>query len=399
MDVLVVSEVFPPRPGGSGRWLWEIYRRLTDLSVTVAAGETPGAEPFDQASPLCIRRVSLDFRTWGMLSVGGAAGYVRAFVGLLRMSAGERPRAIHCGKCLPEGLLGLALARSFRVPMICFTHGEELALAHTSGELRFLTERVLRGADRVIANSEHTRKMLMSEWRTDGQRVHVLHPGVDSHRFVPAAPDPAVRERLGWTRRRVVLTVGALQKRKGQDMLLRAVPAIRRTFPNILYAIAGEGWERAYLEHLVHELQLEEWVQFLGVPDDRKLVQLYQQCDLFAMPNRQVGWDFEGFGIAFLEAQSCGRGVIAGASGGAPETLTPHVTGELVQGDDPEAVANAVIELLGDPDRLARIGRAARDWVTDRFDWEALMPRTREALGLNAGSPPGWQPSRLESAG
>ena len=71
--------------------------------------------------------------------------------------------------------------------------------------------------------------------------------------------------------------------------------------------------------------------RFHGVPSDDELIELYQQCDLFALPNRQVGWDFEGFGIALIEAQACGKAVIAGASGGAPETLRPHETGEVVK--------------------------------------------------------------------
>src|SRR6185436_3012049 len=149
----------------------------------------------------------------------------------------------------------------------------------------------------------------------------VLHPGTDVAKFTPAPPDAAVRARLGWQGRRVVLTVGALQKRKGQDMMIRALPAIRRRCPDVLYAIAGEGWEIDALRQLARDLQVEDAVAFHGVPDDVSLVQYYQQCDLFALPNRQVNWDFEGFGIVLLEAQACGRAVIAGASGGTAEAI------------------------------------------------------------------------------
>src|SRR5262249_56405909 len=137
--------------------------------------------------------------------------------------------------------------------------------------------------------------------------VTVRHPGVDTGGFVPAPPDPAARARLGWHGRRVILTVGALQKRKGQDMLIRALPAIRARCPEVLYAVAGEGWERPYLEALVDELGVRGAVQFRGIPEDDDLIRCYQQCDLFALPNRRIGWDFEGFGIVLLEAQACGK--------------------------------------------------------------------------------------------
>ena len=124
-----------------------------------------------------------------------------------------------------------------------------------------------------------------------------------------------MRARLEWTGRRVVLTVGALQKRKGQDMMIRALPAIRQRCPDVLYAIVGEGWERPYLESLVAELSVADLVQFRATPADDELIECYQQCDLFALPNRQVGWDFEGFGIVLLEAQACGKPVVTGQSG------------------------------------------------------------------------------------
>src|SRR4029453_2663396 len=125
-----------------------------------------------------------------------------------------------------------------------------------------------------------------------------------------------VRKELGRTGRQVVLTVGALQKRKGQDMMIRALPAIRRRCPDVLYAMIGEGWERPYLDKLVADHGVGDLVQFRGTPTDDEMIRCYQQCDLFALPNRQVGWDLEGFGIVLIEAQACGKPVVAGTSGG-----------------------------------------------------------------------------------
>jgi phosphatidylinositol alpha-1,6-mannosyltransferase len=284
----------------------------------------------------------------------------------------SRPDAIHCAKALPEGLLGLLAHLRHGTPYCCYVHGEELTLARTSRDLTWLTRLVLQRAALIIANSTNTQRLLDEDWHVSSQVV-VMHPGVDTTQFAPAPPDADVRARLGWTGRRVVLTVGALQKRKGQDMMLRALPAIRAAYPDVLYVMAGEGWERDDLERIVDELQLHDSVQFREVRTDAELAEYYQQCDLFALPNRRVGWDIEGFGIVLLEAQACGKAVLAGRSGGTADTLLPGVTGELVDCETPEPLANAVVALLCNPARLQAMGTRGRALMVERFDWSVLV--------------------------
>jgi phosphatidylinositol alpha-1,6-mannosyltransferase len=380
MKILLLSEVLPPQKGGSGRWLWELYRGLPAAAVHIATAETEGAESFDATADLPIDRLPLRFSSWGIWSLRGAWHYARALVRLLGIVSRVRPDVIHCGKCLPEGLLAVAIERWRGIPFLCYAHGEELTLASTSRELRRLSQYVLRAASRVIANSHFTRELLIDEWRIAPEKIVVMHPGVDTSRFVPVPPDTEVRRHLGWANRRVILTVGALQKRKGQDTLIRALPAIRRRCPDVLYAIAGEGWEREYLERLVKEHDVGDLVQFRGVPTDEELIQCYQQCDLFVLPNRRIGWDVEGFGIVLLEAQACGKAVIAGQSGGTGDALETGVTGQLVRCDAPEDLATAVVTLMTETERVRTMGVRARQFVVDRFDWTALRQRACETF-------------------
>jgi phosphatidylinositol alpha-1,6-mannosyltransferase len=358
--------------------MWELYRRLGGIDLQIAAGDTPGADAFDRTHALRIQRLPLAFSNWGVFDVRGGPQYAAALARLLLLIRRTRPDVIHCGKFLPEGLLGLLAGTLSGIPFECYAHGEELTLGRTTGELRWLGSSVLRRARRIIANSHHTQHLLMTDWGVPSEKVVVMHPGVDTARFKPAPPSRAVRERLGWGNRRVVLTVGTLQKRKGQDMLIRALPEIRRQCPDVLYSIAGEGREREYLDRLVEEHGVTDLVQFRGVPRDEELIECYQQCDLFALPNRQVDWDLEGFGIVFLEAQACGRPVIAGKSGGAPETLRPSVTGEVVECDAPDDLARIVSELLNDPERRARMGTEGRRWIEERFSWDVLSRQAEE---------------------
>ena len=375
--ILAIAEVFPPRMGGSGRWLWELYRRLPEGTVHVAAGDAPEAESFDRTHNLPVTRVPLRFSNWGLLHLTSSLEYRRAAALLGEIASGVDPEVIHCAKAVPEGVLAWWLGKRREVPFWCYAHGEELTLAHTSRELKWMTTRVLARATRVIANSHHTERLLMEDWAVAPERITVLHPGVDTTRFVPAPRDEAVRARLGWSGHQVVLTVGALQKRKGQDTLIRALPRLRARFPTLLYCIAGQGWEEEYLHGLARTLGVDNAVQFRGVADDADLLACYQQCDVFVLPNRQVGWDFEGFGMVLLEAQACGRPVVTGLSGGTVEAMDADRSGLTVDCSRPDELVAAVGTVLGDPVAAARMGSHGRRWVCNRFDWGATAGRAR----------------------
>ena len=381
---LLVTENFPPRTGGSGRWFWELYRRLPRERFLVAAGQAPRQDEVDRNGQLRVVRLPLTLREWGVTRPAGLCGYTRAVWKLHYLIRHEQVKMVHCGRTLPEGVMALALKLLTGIPYACYVHGEEMHTARSSREFTWLVGRVLDQAAFAIANSRNTKVILQRDWRLPPERIRLLHPGVDTTRFVPKGPDPAVRARFGWSHRPVVLTVGRLQRRKGQDHLIRALRAIRQQVPDVLYAIAGEGEERTPLEELVRREGVSGAVQFLGEPDDATLIECYQQCDLFVLPNRQVGEDIEGFGMVLLEAQACGKAVVAGASGGTAETMWVGQTGEIVNCSNPEPLAEVVSRLLVDSDRRMRMGEAGRRWVEERFDWVSL---TRQAERLFTQAP------------
>jgi phosphatidylinositol alpha-1,6-mannosyltransferase len=378
LTTLLVTANFPPKTGGSGRWFYELYRRLPRERFLVAAGEDPRQAEVDCEKNLRMIRLPLVMREWGVNSGVGSLGYVRAVRRLHQLTRHERVKMVHCGRTLPEGVMGLILKLLTGIPYACYVHGEEMETAASSREFTWLVRRVLAHADFTIANSRNTEGILRRNWGLSPARVRLLYPGVDTTRFVPAARDPSVRSRLGWGCRPVVLTVGRLQKRKGHDHLIQALSAIRPQVPDILYAIAGDGEERVALEALVRRGGLAQSVQFLDEPDDATLVTCYQQCDLFVLPNRQVGDDIEGFGMVLLEAQACGKAVVAGASGGTVETMRIGETGELVDCSTPDRLAGVVTCLLGDPVRRVRMGEAGRRWVVEHFDWASLSRQAEQ---------------------
>lgn len=382
MNTMLLSEIFPPATGGSGRWFWEVYRRLPRDRFFLAVGEHPEQETFDATHDLRVERLPLASPRWDLRSVAALGFYLRTVRRLRRLARANDVTHLHCGRVLPEGWLAWLLKTWTGRSYSCYVHGEDVETAATSRELSWMVRRVLGGADRLICNSHNSARLLRENWGVPDGKIVVLHPGVDATRFVPAERSPEVRRELGWGDRPVLMTVGRLQQRKGHDMLIRALPAIRAVHPDVLYVIVGTGEERESLERLAADLGVTDHVSFLGGTDDETMIRCYQQCDLFVLPNRAVGRDIEGFGIVLLEAQACGRPVIAGDSGGTAETMEPGVTGFVVDCTRPEPLEETIVRLLVDPETRDRMGRAGRERIESRFDWMQLAGAAGELFGV-----------------
>lgn len=368
---LLISEIFPPVHGGSGRWFVELYSRLSRDHFLIAAGAAADSRSIDEALAQCLQivRVPLSSVSWGFRSLSALGFYWRTYKTLERIVQAQEVTRVHCGRCLPEGVLGLMLNLRFGLPYICYVHGEDIQTAAESRELSWIIHRVLARCARLIANSHNTAGLLREQWQVPDSKISVLHPGMDASRFAPAEPDPVFLDSMDWNDRTVILTVGRLQRRKGQDMLIRALPLLLEQHPDILYAIVGNGDERQLLEQLVNDLKLQHHVVFLGDIDDATMIHCYQQCTLFALPNRTEGSDIEGFGMVLAEAQACGKAVLAGDSGGTRETMIVGETGVIADCTSPEPLAEALLQLLGNRDRLVTMGQRGRQHVSEHLDW------------------------------
>jgi phosphatidyl-myo-inositol dimannoside synthase len=383
---LLISEVFPPRTGGSGRWFWEIYRRLPREQYFVAPGECQTSTQDIDKHPMIVGRLPLSLPEWGLRKLQGLRGYWRAWRATANVVKANRIDRLHCGRMLPEGWIAWLLKKSHGLSYVCYVHGEETSYGVHSRELGWMMRRVLCGADLLIANSQNTASILRGDWSVPEEKLRVLHPGVDTDQFTPADRNSELRQELGWGERSVILTVGRLQMRKGHDVLLQAMPAIIKQVPDALYVIVGEGEERPRLERIIAELRLESYVQMVGEMQDLPLVKAYQQCDLFVLPNRDVDGDIEGFGMVLLEAQACGRPVIAGDSGGTAETMQVGTSGLVLDCTSPDALERAIPELLLDLQRRMAMGSAGRHWTETHFAWPALTLAATELLDPLAAS-------------
>jgi phosphatidylinositol alpha-1,6-mannosyltransferase len=195
--------------------------------------------------------------------------------------------------------------------------------------------------------------------------VEIVPPGIDPARFLAAQDTGALRQQHG-ADGPILLSVGGLKARKGQDVALRAFGRVKQAVPSAQYWIVGDGHWRSRLESLAHALGLADSVRFMGRVDDEVLPIYYHASDLFVLTPRLINWNFEGFGLVYLEAAACGKPCVASRSGGVEDAVLDGETGLLVPEADVEATAEAVIRLLHDPGLARRLGENARSRAGER---------------------------------
>lgn len=386
---LLLSEIFPPVHGGSGRWFYEVYRRLDPGSFLMVVQESSqDTNEIDNHYPHPILRESLHVDERILSNWTSIRRYQQISGRLRNIVRQHNVSSIHAGRPLHEGLVARWMNIRYGIPYLCFIHGEDINIATTSRELKILTQSILKNAYRLVANSNFTVGLLRHDWKVPEKKIALMHPGIDVSQFSHVVQSPAPRK-YTTAGDVVLLTVGRLQKRKGQDAVIRSVAKLRDKHPNLRYLIAGVGEQEAELRSLVAELSLEKQVLFLGAVSDQEIMDCYRECDIFVMSNRAVGKDCEGFGIVFLEAQAHGLPVIAGAHGGTGDAMVHGVTGLRVDCQDsenPVQLTEAIDDLVSAPELRRCMGMNGRKFVTENFDWSRISERARNVLGASNGA-------------
>jgi len=375
--LLVLTENFVPARGGSITWMLNTYSRFDPLGVVVVTSSQKGDARTDQTLPFRVVRIPMTLNDWDPTRPASLRWYLRVMWHVYRQCHTHHVQQIHCAKVLPEGLVAWALRRCYGLPYLLYAHGEEILISLTSRKLAWLLPRIYRGAAAIIANSHHT-KILLQNLGVEASKIHIIHPGVHIQSFCTSSEAvQLIRQKHHLGAAPVLLTVGRMQRRKGQDMVIQALPRIRQKMPHVKYVMVGTGEELASLSTLTQELGVQDSVVFAGGVPDQELAAYYAACDVFIMPNRQIGGDIEGFGIVYLEAGAAGKPVIGGKSGGTDDAIVDGVTGIRIDGNNRVEIADAVIDLLSTPERAKAMGACGRRRVENEFTWDAVAQRTR----------------------
>ena len=285
------------------------------------------------------------------------------------------------GAAAPLGLLSASMKRAGVLRTVALTHGHEVWWAKVF-PFNLLLRRIGSTVDVLTYLGEFTRKAISKALSARAQSAMVkIAPGIDVEHFIPTDASP-LRESLGLADKKVIVSVGRLVHRKGQDHLIEAMPEILKNVPRAHLLLVGEGPYREHLQNLVHQLKLESSVTFIGRIQYQDLPMYICVGDIFAMPSRSrlMGLEVEGLGIVYLEASSCGLPVLAGDSGGAPDAVIQNETGLVVSGTDNKEIASAAVALLTNLEASQKMGTVGRQWIVDNWRWEIWSKSFEELL-------------------
>jgi len=370
---LLVTNDYPPQVGGIQRTLEALVRRLPADRVAVLCPNAEGGDVFDRAAPYPVYRQPERF-LWPLPEVR------RRLHQAVRSFGAD---VVLFGAVYPLALLGPSLAET-GTPYLAAAHGFEYWLSIAPGTHALVRRATARAARVPVMCSAFIARVVRTAV-PDNVPVSVMYPGADLEAFRPDLPYGDLTDFHGVSDRPLIVCVSRLVARKGQDVLIRAMPRIRRDVPDASLLIVGDGPDRDRLVRLAADAPNRS-VVFAGQVSEGDLPRYYRAGNVFAMPcrSRLGGLEVEGWGNVFLEAAACARPVVVGDSGGARESLAPGETGLLVNGSDVAEVAGAVGSLLADPERANAMGRAGRERVVRAFGWsraaEQLAGWLREAV-------------------
>jgi phosphatidylinositol alpha-1,6-mannosyltransferase len=388
---IVISQDFLPMIGGAHLWLYEVYRRWPSKVKVVTEKCESNQEilqkqiQFDRQcnGNLQIYREDIHIEQINLASFQLWIKYLK-ILKLIKTLDNKKTANLHCLKAFPEGFSGLLYKKrvSKRSKLIIYAHGEEILITNTSRQLRWLAIYVYKNADLIIANSENTKRLVLS--LCPNARITCIHPGVNAKIYrKPNIEVYEYRHKWNWPAETVVIcTIARMEARKNHATVIRAIGNLRRKGFPVAYVCGSEGLEKERLIRLTDELNIAKWIYFTGTLSENEKILTYAASDIHAMPSIQVGEMIEGFGIVFLEAGAAGKPSIAGRSGGQAEAVLDGKTGFVVDGTKIEEITRGIRTLTEDKSLRERMGREGLKWAAEH-DWKKVLVKTYEAINGN----------------
>lgn len=370
MRSLLITYDFPPIVSGIATVFYNIWKSLPADQCLVLAPRVRGSLEFDRANGIQVVRKKYSLETDIIKKFLSA---ILLFVHTMRITRKEKIDLLICGQPMIIGAVGLIFRKLFNMPYHVWVYGGETIKFKDSKLFLKMLKCILDNADRVITNSSYTDEEY-SRFGIPDEKLLKVTPGVDADQFRPDMDVRDLVKKHDLENRRVIMTVGRLVPRKGNDTVIRSLKKVVEKIPDIRYVIIGNGPEKKRLQMLAHELHLEDHIVFAGFVSDEDLPKYYNACDLYVLPNRETdGFEaVEGFGISFIEAGACGKPVIGGRSGGTSDSVLNGETGVLIDPLDTELLADQIIQILSDRELAGSYGMKGRERVMKDFRWEMI---------------------------
>jgi len=362
---LFITNDFGPRAGGIETFIHGLVERLPKGSVIVYTSAQQNSAEFDAKW----------LKEYGVEVIRDRSKILlptpRVIKACKQLIKSQKLTKVAFGAAAPLGIMARAMRRAGAQKIVALTHGHEVWWAKVppfSFAIRFMSRHI----DAITYLGEYTKGEISKALsKSEVSKLVQIAPGIDVEHFVPT-DSSKLRAELGLADKSVIISVGRLVHRKGQDRLIAALPAIKVAVPNVHLVLVGVGPYQDHLEKLASKLNVVDCVTFIGRINYAELPKYICLGDIFAMPSRSrfFGLEVEGLGIVYLEASACGLPVVGGKSGGAPDAVLIGETGLVVDGTKPAEIAGACIELLNNPELCALMGAAGRAWIIENWRWD-----------------------------
>lgn len=366
MNTLLVTSEFPPFKGGVANY----YGNLVD--------SWPSSESL----------AVLHNNQEELISGGRFWPWRRAFKAIRERIKKNRIDYVLVGQVLPLGTIVWALSLFQPFKYAVFFHGMDLSYSLRRPRKKILTGLIIKRAAKIICANSHVKAQIDKYYSPGSAKTIIANPGVPVNIPQPKEETMAylkINYGLNGNSGQVTLfTLGRLVKRKGVDKVIAAL----NNFPEELlvklrYFVAGAGPDEEYLKALI-PAKLKDKVIFLGELDENKKWAWLNLCDIFIMPARDIKGDYEGFGIVYLEANLCGKPVIAGLSGGVKDAVKPDYNGLMVDPEDENSIRDAITSLMADKELRAKLGQQGKARALDEFNWPTQALKLSGQLKNNA---------------
>jgi phosphatidylinositol alpha-1,6-mannosyltransferase len=372
--ILLVTNDLGPRAGGIETFILGLLSQLDGSDVVVYTSAQEESASFDAA---------LNSQT-GVVVIRDRATVLLPSFRVKREVTKVMKRygcsTIWFGAAMPLAWISGYLKKHGAARIVALTHGHEVWWAKIpifSWIFRSSTQNI----DVLTYLGDFTRRSIIPIVSPNCSLVQIA-PGIPLDHFFPAPKNDDLVKTLQLDGRQVLLSVGRLVHRKGQDRLIEALPTVVRANPNVVLVIVGIGPRQRKLDQLISQHGMKEYVRFVGRVNYSELPHYFRLADLFVMPSRSRfgGLEVEGLGIVYLEASASGVPVLAGLSGGAPDAVVVGMTGVLVDGRKSKGIAQAINALLADPTALRAMGARGRQWTEEVWGWSTWGERFKSVL-------------------
>jgi len=362
--ILLVTNDLGPRAGGIESFVLGLLERVEPNSVVILTSKQKNSDPFDRELLKKYGAVVIRDRSKILLPTPRVTRKAK------RIMKEYQAKTIWFGAAAPLAFMAKRLRNAGGKNIVALTHGHEVWWAKLL-IFRSAIAKISRDVDTLTYLGDFTKNAMLPVI-ADSSKLVKIAPGIDVKHFSPSEIDLKLIEKYRLHNRRVIVSVGRLVHRKGQDKLIEAMPEVLKKYPDAVLLLVGQGPIKSMLDKLIRHHGLENHVIFTGRIQFADLPKYIQLGEIFAMPSRDrfFGLEVEGLGIVYLEASACGVPVIVGKSGGAPDAVIENKTGLTVDGTNPKEIAEAVCKLLSDKKLAKQMGDEGRKWVVENWRWE-----------------------------